>query len=103
MLIQLLELLELPQELGEQVNALKDRLEQGAKEEHYAGALAGLVAKVRGGRPWRDCRSHYSALARLLAVTLRRTDCVLMPEPATSNTLKRDMVLFSSDRCFSAL
>lgn len=50
MLIQLLELLELPQEMDEQVNALRDRLEQKVEEEHYAEALeavAGLVAEAR--------------------------------------------------------
>src|SRR5689334_8359642 len=32
-----------------------------------------------------------SALARLLAVVLRRTDCADIPEPAISNALKDDM------------
>src|SRR5688500_11320123 len=32
-----------------------------------------------------------SALARLLAVVLRRTDCALMPLPAMSKMLKEDM------------
>lgn len=49
MLVQLLELLELPQEMDEQADALKDRLEQGGDAEHWAEALeavAGLVGEA---------------------------------------------------------
>src|SRR5690349_4590024 len=37
-----------------------------------------------------------SALARLLAVVFRRTDCADMPEPAISNALNDDMAGYSS-------